>query len=99
MTGKTWRFLAIAYLALYGVAIAFEIHHHRDRLSMSPMMMILTAPIAWGFAFHGVQNDYVRGRFSRVERWDSPLTFWINIAFYLGFGLVLFYCGVRDAFL
>jgi hypothetical protein len=97
MTDRAWRFLLFGYLAPYLIAIGLEVHY-RHPASMTPLAMMLTAPIVLGFAAHGVQFGYVRGRFSRVEREDSPVTFWINIGFYVAFGLGMFCWGLRDAF-
>jgi hypothetical protein len=96
MTDRTWRFLLFGYLLPYLIAIGLE-RHYRHPASMTPMAMMITAPIVLGFAAHGVQNGYVRGRFSRVEREDSPVTFWTNIGFYVAFGLVMFCWGLLDS--
>jgi hypothetical protein len=98
MSDKTRRFLLIAYLLLCAVAIAIEQHISKREPISSPMDKILLAPLVWGFAVYGIQEGYVRGRLSRVERSYSPITFWINIAVYLLIGLVSFYWGVSDAF-
>lgn len=97
MTTKTWRLFAIAYLILYVAAIAIE-RHGLKRGPMSAMDMMLIAPIFWGLAVYGIQNGYVRGRFSRVECSESPLTFWINITVYFLIRLGFFCWGIRDAF-
>jgi hypothetical protein len=97
MTTKTWRILTIAYLVLYVVAIAIE-RLGLKRGPMSAMDMIFIAPFLWGLAVYGFQNGFVRGRFSRVERSESPLTFWINITVYFLIGLGFFCWGIRDAF-
>jgi hypothetical protein len=97
MTDRNWRLLLFCYLVPYLIVIGLE-RHYRHPASMTPLAMLLTAPIVLGFAAHGVQNGYVRGRFSRVERDDSPVTYWINIGFYLAFGLGMFCWGPRDAF-
>ena len=96
MTSKTWRYLAITYLALYVVAIAIE-RLGLKRGPMSPMDMILSAPILWGFALYGIQHGAVLGRYSWIDRSESPATFWILVTFGFLSGLFLFCWGIRDA--
>ncbi len=80
MTDKSWRIIAIAYFVLCALALAIESHFsHREPMA-SPMDKILLAPVLWGFPAYGIWSGYVRGRFSRVERSESTITFWINIA-------------------
>jgi hypothetical protein len=98
MTEKFLRNLAIAYVALYILIIVSERHGLPRGTPMSTMDEFITAPICWGFATYGVLAGYVRGRFSRVERSESPVTFWINIGFYVLVGLLFFGAGIRDAF-
>ena len=45
---------------------------------------------------HDIQYGEVRGKFSRVDRAKSPITFWVNIAvhFVLGFS---FYGGATSS--
>jgi hypothetical protein len=97
MTSKTQRYLAVAYLVLYVVAIAIE-RHGLERGPMSPIERILTAPILWGFVVYGVQRGSVIGRCSWVNRSENPLTFWIIVTIEFLFGLFLFCWGIRDAF-
>lgn len=61
MTSKTLRYLAVAYLVFYLVAVAIE-RHGFERGPMSPIDRILTAPILWGFALYGVWRGSVMGR-------------------------------------
>ena len=98
MTDKTWRYIAIAYAVVCALALLIESRVSHLEPMASPMDKILLAPILWGFAAYGVWSGYVRGRFSRVERSESPITFWVNIAFLVLFGLIMFCWGVRDAF-
>lgn len=97
MTDKALRNLAITYVVLYVLIIVIERHNLPRGAPMSTMDELLTAPICWGFATYGVLAGYVRGRFSRVERSESPVTFWINIGFYVLVGLLFFGAGIRDA--
>ena len=97
MTSKTWRNLAVTYLAFYVVAIAIE-RHGIERGPMSPLERILTAPILWGFAVYGVLGGSVMGRFAWVDHSESPITFWIIVTSAFLFGLFLFCWGIRDAF-
>jgi hypothetical protein len=96
MTSRNWRYLTVTYLVFYVTAIAFE-RHGFERGPMSPMEKILSAPIMWGMAVHGVQGGSVMGRFSRVDRSEKPLTFWMIVTFQFLFGLFLFCWGIRDA--
>jgi hypothetical protein len=95
MTGKTQRYLAVAYLVFYVVAIAIE-RHGFERGPMSPVERILTAPILWGFAVYGVQGGSAMGRFTWVDRCASPFAFWLIVTFEFLFGLLLFCWGIRD---
>ena len=97
MTSKTWRNLAVTYLASYVVAIAIE-RHGLERGLMSPMERILTAPILWGFAVYGVLGGSVMGRLAWVDRPENPITFWIIVTVEMLFGLFLFCWGIYDAF-
>jgi hypothetical protein len=97
MTERKWLYLAIAYAAFCAIAIAAESHRLHHEPMSTAMDKLLVAPFGWGFAAYGLQFGYVYGRFSRVERSESPFTFWINIAFYFLFGLFLFYWGAQQA--
>jgi hypothetical protein len=96
MTSKTWRYLATTYLVVYVVAIAIE-RHGLERGPMSPMDMILSAPILWGFAVHGIQQGSLPGRYSWVDRPETPFAFWIIVTCGFLYGLFLFCWGIRDA--
>ena len=93
MTDKALRDLAIAYVARYILIVVIERYKLPRGTPMSPMDEFLTAPICWGFATHDVLAGYVRGRVSRVERSESPVTFWINIGFHVLAGLLFFGSG------
>lgn len=43
---------------------------------------------------HGLQSGYVRGRFSTIERDESPITYWVNIGFYFLAGLFFVWWGL-----
>jgi hypothetical protein len=92
MTEKTWWFTVGAYLVFF-LGFIFVERHGMQRAPMSSIDKVLVAPICWGFAFYGIQTGYVRGRFSRVERSESPFTFWLNIAFYSVVGFLFFWIG------
>jgi hypothetical protein len=96
LTVRTWRILGIAYVLLFLAYSAIQ-RHGLKRGPMSPMELMLLAPIFWGLTVYCVQFGYVRGRFSRVERSDSPFTFWLNILFIAGVGFVSFGWGLHDS--
>jgi hypothetical protein len=97
MTSRAQLYLAVTYLVFYVVAIAIE-RHGLERGPMSPLERILTAPILWGLAVYGVQRGSVMGRFSWIDRSESPIAFWLTVTFEFLFGLFLFCWGIRDAF-
>jgi hypothetical protein len=96
LTLRTWRILGVAY-GLFFITYSAIQRHGLKRGPMSPMELMLLAPIFWGLALCCVQIGYVRGRFSRVERSDSPFTFWLNILFIAGVGFISFGWGLLDA--
>ncbi len=97
LTDSSWRVLGFGYLIFCAVVVAVERHFGASE-TMSILDRFLVVPAGWGFAVHGIQSGYVRGRFSLVERSESPVTFWINIAFYLLVGLFFFGWGLLGIF-
>jgi hypothetical protein len=98
MADKAWRNLAIAYLAFFFVAITIERHGMEGlarRGPMSPLELILAAPLSWGYGFYAIQRGSVWWRLSSTERSESPITFWSIVSFFLLFGVFLFSLGIH----
>jgi len=88
MSNKSWIILGLSYAA-FCVLVTFvegpALHHAALSTRLD---RFLAAPFCWGLMAHGLQNGYVRGRFSTVERDDSPITYWVNIAVLFLLGLL-----------
>jgi hypothetical protein len=87
MSNKSWIILAISYAALCVLVTFVEgPGFHHEALS-TRLDKLLAAPFCWGLMLHGLQFGYVKGRFSTVERDDSPVTYWVNIVLLFLLGL------------
>lgn len=87
MSNRSWIILAISYAAFCVLVTFLEgPGFHHEALS-TRLDKLLAAPFCWGLMAHGLQSGYVRGRFSTVERDDSPITYWVNIALFFVLGL------------
>ena len=88
MSNKSWIILAISYAAFCVLVTFLEgPGFHHEALS-TRLDKLLAAPFCWGLMVHGLQTGYVRGRFSTVERDDSPVTYWFNIVLFFVLGLL-----------
>lgn len=94
MSNKSWIVLAIAYFAFCALITVIEgpgIHHEPLSTRLDKLLVV---PMWWGFMVHDIQYGEVRGRFSRVDRTESPITFWVNIAVYFLLGIFFFWWAI-----
>jgi hypothetical protein len=102
MTNRAWRILLAVYIAFYVVAIAIERHglanlSHRD--PMTALELFLTAPFAWGYVAYALQSGSIHWssywRLTTVERDDSPVAYWLAVAFFFFYGAILIVLGLK----
>ena len=80
MVNKSWILLPLVYFAFcILVTIIKGLGIHDEPLS-TRLDKLLVMPMWWGLMVHDIQYGEVRGKFSRVDRAKSPITFWVNIA-------------------
>ena len=97
MYSKLQRNLMLGYLG-FVLLIMLVIHEGFSRASLTPIDLILYAPIPIGFGVFAIQNGWISTRYSApIERQDSPVSFWFYVGFALLFGIGMFLWGVFDA--
>ena len=97
MYSKIQRNLLLGYLA-FVLVVNLAIHWGARGQSLTPIDLILYAPVPIGFGIFAIQNGWIATRYSApIEREDSPVSFWFYVAFALLFGVGMFLWGVRDA--
>jgi hypothetical protein len=99
MDSRTWRNLGLAYLAFFLVAIAIARHGLEGlarRGPMSPLELILAAPMLFGYGIYAAATGSVLWRWSSTERSENPVAFWCMVAFFVLFGVFLFSKGIHD---
>jgi hypothetical protein len=90
MSNKSWIVMALSYAAFCVLVTVIEgPGFHHEPLS-TRLDRLLAVPFCWGLMAHGLQYGYVRGRFSTVERDESPVTYWVNIAAFFLLGSFFF---------
>jgi hypothetical protein len=87
MSNKSWIILAISYAAFCVLVNFVEGPGFHHAALSTRLDKLLAAPFCWGLMSHGLQSGYVKGRFSTVERDDSPVTYWVNIVLLFLLGL------------
>lgn len=94
LTKKTWIILGVAYGLLwvaYGATGKSAFDH-----PITPMEAILFSPLAFGFSIYCIQFGHVTSRITKVERSETPVKFWINIALLLGISLAITLWGILN---
>jgi hypothetical protein len=102
MTTMAWRIVLAVYIAFYVVAIAIERHGFANLSQREPMTAIelfLTAPFAWGYVAYALQSGSIHWssywRLTTIERDDSPVAYWLVVAFFFVYGAFLIVLGLH----
>jgi hypothetical protein len=102
MTNRAWRIVLAGYVAFYLVAIAIERHGLANLSHRGPMTaaeLFLTAPLAWGYVAYALQSGSIHWsrfwRLTTVERDDRPVAYWLAVAFFFLYGVLLIVLGLN----
>jgi hypothetical protein len=102
MTNMAWRIVLAVYIAFYMMAIAVEQHGLANLSHRGPMTafeLFLTVPLAWGYVAYALQSGSIHWsrywRITTVERDDRPVGYWLAVAFYFLYGVLLIVLGLN----
>jgi hypothetical protein len=98
MTNMAWRIVLAVYMVFYLAAIAIERHGLANLSHRGPMTafeLFLTAPLAWGYVAYALQSGSIHWRFTTVDRDDSPVAYWLTVAFVFLYGAFLIVLGLK----
>lgn len=102
MTNTAWRVVLVMYVAFWFLAIAVERHGFATFFGRAPMTafeLFITVPFFWGYVIYSLQMGFIhwtsRWRPITIERNDSPLRYWLVLAFHFLYGTILIVLGLN----
>lgn len=89
---RNWLIIGVTYIVVF-FACNILFGPGIDKAPLSPYQAIFFAPIFWWFSLFCIQSGNIHTKFAHIEREDSPLAFWLNVAIVSGIGLAFFLWG------
>ncbi len=96
MYSKPQRLFMVGYIAFAVVMLLF-LHSGVNRHTTYPFDAVIGAPVPFSFGVFAIQNGWVNTRYSRIDRDESPVSYWFYVALALSLGAGLFFWGIVNA--